>query len=309
MVTAAMPIFVALLVVFWIVYVGVFSVSTRSDFPWKQRPDRTSGRASPSPASQHPGGYCSSSSPRNWLGEQEAMVYVILLTFVACGSRLRLAPALFYQRERQSPGGGLDDPGPDPDPSPTPPTGPGGDIPLRSPTRALGLAGLIAPRLHPPIERKPRTSQTGRRRPQRSSSHANARSVLAVAWIGSGPPLRPKARAPVAGGHAAFFQRCRSAERLGGHGPSALCAEVHRHDHRPDGQHLCGHNRQAQGPQGVAGIGEVLAQGGKSKTVVLKLSKASKKLLAAKRSLTITLTSAGHRRTVLHRTTTLHRKG
>jgi hypothetical protein len=52
---------------------------------------------------------------------------------------------------------------------------------------------------------------------------------------------------------------------------------------------------------------------GKSKTVVLKLSKTSKKLLAAKRSLkvriTITLTSAGHRRTVLHRTTTLHRKG
>jgi endoglucanase len=49
----------------------------------------------------------------------------------------------------------------------------------------------------------------------------------------------------------------------------------------------------------------------RSKTVVLKLSKASKKLLAAKRSLkvqiTITLTSAGHRRTVLHRTTTLHR--
>jgi endoglucanase len=51
---------------------------------------------------------------------------------------------------------------------------------------------------------------------------------------------------------------------------------------------------------------------GKSKTVVLKLSKASKKLLAAKRSLkvriTITLTSSGHRRTVLHRTTTLHHK-
>jgi hypothetical protein len=54
-------------------------------------------------------------------------------------------------------------------------------------------------------------------------------------------------------------------------------------------------------------------EAGKSKTVILKLSKASKKLLAAKRSLkvqiTITLTSAGHRRTVLHRTTTLHRKG
>jgi endoglucanase len=52
---------------------------------------------------------------------------------------------------------------------------------------------------------------------------------------------------------------------------------------------------------------------GKSTTVVLKLSAASKKLLAAKRSLkveiTITLTSAGHRRTVLHRTATLHRKG
>jgi hypothetical protein len=52
---------------------------------------------------------------------------------------------------------------------------------------------------------------------------------------------------------------------------------------------------------------------GKSKTVVLKLSKASKKLLAARRPLkvqiTITLTSAGHRRTVLHRTTTLRRKG
>ena len=52
---------------------------------------------------------------------------------------------------------------------------------------------------------------------------------------------------------------------------------------------------------------------GKSKTVILKLSKASKELLAAKRLLkvqiTITLTSAGHRRTVLHRTTTLHLKG
>ena len=51
---------------------------------------------------------------------------------------------------------------------------------------------------------------------------------------------------------------------------------------------------------------------GKSKTVFLKLSQASKKLLAAKRSLkvqiTITLTSVGHRRTVLHRTRTLHRK-
>jgi endoglucanase len=50
----------------------------------------------------------------------------------------------------------------------------------------------------------------------------------------------------------------------------------------------------------------------KSKTVVLKLSNASKKLLAAKHSLkvqiTITLTSPGHRRTILHRTTTLHRK-
>jgi hypothetical protein len=48
---------------------------------------------------------------------------------------------------------------------------------------------------------------------------------------------------------------------------------------------------------------------GKAKTVVLKLSKASRKLLVRKRSLkvqiTITLTSAGHRRTVLHRTTTL----
>jgi endoglucanase len=52
---------------------------------------------------------------------------------------------------------------------------------------------------------------------------------------------------------------------------------------------------------------------GRPKTVVLKLSTASKKLLAAKRSLkvqiTITLSSVGHRRTVLHRTTTLHRKG
>ena len=52
---------------------------------------------------------------------------------------------------------------------------------------------------------------------------------------------------------------------------------------------------------------------GKTKTVVLKLSKTSKKLLAAKHSLkvrfTITLASAGHRRTVLHRTVTLRRKG
>jgi uncharacterized protein (DUF1778 family) len=48
---------------------------------------------------------------------------------------------------------------------------------------------------------------------------------------------------------------------------------------------------------------------GKSKTVVLTLSKTSRTLLAAKRSLrvrfTITLNSAGHRRTVLHRTMTL----
>jgi hypothetical protein len=48
---------------------------------------------------------------------------------------------------------------------------------------------------------------------------------------------------------------------------------------------------------------------GKSKTVVLHLSKASKKLLAAKHSLkvhiTITLTGAKTRRTVMHRTVTL----
>ena len=48
---------------------------------------------------------------------------------------------------------------------------------------------------------------------------------------------------------------------------------------------------------------------GKSKTVVLKLSKASRKLLAAKSSLTvqitITLTSAHNSRTVTHRTITL----
>jgi hypothetical protein len=52
---------------------------------------------------------------------------------------------------------------------------------------------------------------------------------------------------------------------------------------------------------------------GKAKTVVLKLSKQARKLLAAKRSLkvqiTITLTSPGYRRTVLHRKMTLHRKG
>jgi endoglucanase len=51
---------------------------------------------------------------------------------------------------------------------------------------------------------------------------------------------------------------------------------------------------------------------GKSKTVVLTLSRTSRTLLAAKRSLrvrfTITLNSAGHRRTVLHRTMTLRLK-
>ena len=62
-------------------------------------------------------------------------------------------------------------------------------------------------------------------------------------------------------------------------------------------------------------LGEVKfsLEAGKAKTVVLKLSKPSKQLLAAKHSLsvqfTITLTSAGHRRTVLHRTTTLRRRG
>ncbi|HEY1451230.1 MAG TPA: hypothetical protein VGF47_09770, partial [Solirubrobacteraceae bacterium] len=48
---------------------------------------------------------------------------------------------------------------------------------------------------------------------------------------------------------------------------------------------------------------------GKTKTVVLTLSKASRRLLAAKHSLkvqlTITLTSAGHQTTVMHRTVTL----
>jgi endoglucanase len=52
---------------------------------------------------------------------------------------------------------------------------------------------------------------------------------------------------------------------------------------------------------------------GKSKTVILKLSKTFRKLLAVKRSLrvqiTITLNSAGHARTVLHRTIRLHRRG
>jgi hypothetical protein len=78
---------------------------------------------------------------------------------------------------------------------------------------------------------------------------------------------------------------------------------------------------RVDGLGGLESGGRVLAGGcpqfslkaGRSKTVVLKLSKASKKLLAAKRSLkvqiAITLASAGHRRTVLHRTTTLHRKG
>jgi aryl-phospho-beta-D-glucosidase BglC (GH1 family) len=54
------------------------------------------------------------------------------------------------------------------------------------------------------------------------------------------------------------------------------------------------------------------SKAGKAKSVVLKLSKASRKLLAAKHSLkvriTVALTSAGHRRTVLYRTTTLHHK-
>ncbi len=48
---------------------------------------------------------------------------------------------------------------------------------------------------------------------------------------------------------------------------------------------------------------------GKAKTVVLTLSRSSRKLLAARRTLkvqfTITLTSAGHRTTVVHRTVTL----
>ncbi|HTU30539.1 MAG TPA: hypothetical protein VMF07_14235 [Solirubrobacteraceae bacterium] len=51
---------------------------------------------------------------------------------------------------------------------------------------------------------------------------------------------------------------------------------------------------------------------GKAKTVVMRLSKTARNLMASKRSLkvrfTITLNSAGHRRTVLHRTVTLHRK-
>jgi hypothetical protein len=50
-------------------------------------------------------------------------------------------------------------------------------------------------------------------------------------------------------------------------------------------------------------------QAGKAKTVVLTLSKVSRKLLAAKHALkvqfTITLTSAGHQTTVVHRTVTL----
>jgi hypothetical protein len=51
---------------------------------------------------------------------------------------------------------------------------------------------------------------------------------------------------------------------------------------------------------------------GRRKTVILKLSRASRKLLATERSfkaqITITLTSPGYRRTVLHRAKTLHRQ-
>jgi endoglucanase len=57
------------------------------------------------------------------------------------------------------------------------------------------------------------------------------------------------------------------------------------------------------------GMAHFALKAGKAKTVVLTLSKASRKLLAAKHTLkvriTITLTSAGHRKTVIARTLTL----
>ncbi len=57
------------------------------------------------------------------------------------------------------------------------------------------------------------------------------------------------------------------------------------------------------------GVVHFLLKAGKAKTVVLSLSKASRKLLAARHTLkvqvTITLVSAGHRTTVVHRTLTL----
>jgi hypothetical protein len=65
------------------------------------------------------------------------------------------------------------------------------------------------------------------------------------------------------------------------------------------------------GPAKVSlGAVNLSLQAGRTQAVVLKLSTPSRKLLAATRLLevqiTITLRSAGHRRTVLHYTRTLH---
>lgn len=149
-----MPIFDAFLVVSWIAYVG-FSVSGRSDFPWKQRRSHFRTRVAVTCLAA-PVWLLLVLVAAHLVGETQTMIYVILLTFVAWVPAAAFAPALFYEREPQSPGGSDDDWGSDPDPSPTPPTGPEGGLPL--PDAEPGrwrLRGLDRPKTHAPIERRP----------------------------------------------------------------------------------------------------------------------------------------------------------
>ena len=155
-VTAAMVIFVAGLVVFWVAYVGVFSVSTRSDFPWKQRRSHFWARVA-----------LACLIAPFWLllmivllaanlVPEYPMVPILVLTCVAWLPAAACAPALFYEREPQSPGGSEGDGGWDRDPSPSPPTPPEGGIPR--PDAEPGnwrLRDHDRPAAQNPIERRP----------------------------------------------------------------------------------------------------------------------------------------------------------
>jgi hypothetical protein len=173
----AMPILVAVLVAFWVAYVG-FSISARSDFPWKRRRSHFWARVA-----------LVCLVPPLWLLlafllldahllPEHPMASILWCTCLAWVPAAACAPALFYQRECQSPGASDDGGGGSaPDPSPASPASPRGGIPL--PDAGPGqwrLRDHDRPETHNPIERRPAhepdrtpTLATGPRQPR---SHA-----------------------------------------------------------------------------------------------------------------------------------------
>jgi hypothetical protein len=150
-----MPMIVAVIVVSWVAFVG-FSVTERSDFPWRQRRSHFWARVA-----------LTCLLAPLWLLLLFVLVDVNLVpvhpiltifwcTCVAVVPAAALAPALFFRRSSQPPDGSEGDGGSDPDPSPAPPAPPRGGIPR--PDAELGhwrLRDHDRPETHDPIERRP----------------------------------------------------------------------------------------------------------------------------------------------------------